>query len=396
MKSVLVFQSGGPTTVINASLVGVIQAVRRSNRFNDVLGSRNGIEGLLSGDTVALGGLGDQRLTRLRRTPSAALGTTRHRPDEAEIDVALQRCIELGVGTIVGIGGNDTADTLLRLGQFAERRGIALTTMQVPKTIDNDLYGTDHCPGYGSMARYIALAVRDAAFDTAAMARIYPVKIIETMGRNAGWVPAAGSLLFPAEGNRPLICLPERPLSGPDALAEIVGRRVRGAGSAVLVVPETMRWADGKPVGGEQPVWVDAFGHAYYPSAGEALARLLRERLQLRARYDKPGTIARMAMHAASEVDLAEAELVGAAAVNFAADGVSGRMVSLRRGSDYPAAVACETVPLQQVANHERRLPDAFIDAHGTDVTEAFRSYALPLLGSAIEPYETLDDLPAG
>jgi ATP-dependent phosphofructokinase / diphosphate-dependent phosphofructokinase len=381
----LVLQSGGPTTVINASLVGVVRGARAAGWRGVVLGARNGIEGLLAESFVDLTALDEGRLARLARTPSAALGTTRHRPDDAEIARIVAVCANRGIELVVAIGGNDTAETALRLAAAGGSRVVT-----VPKTIDNDLPETDHCPGYGSIARFTALAVRDTAFDTLAMRAIYPLKIVAAMGRNAGWLAASGSLLLQAPLPRPIVCLPERPWAGLEQLTQRVAAGIAADGCALLVVPETMKWAGGAPVGGDTPDWIDTFGHRYFPSPGVALARQLGAALGRRARYDKPGAIARMAMHAASEVDLAEAEACGVAAVQRGLDGASGVMVTIERISNAPYAVHYGAAPLERVANIERCLPDEFITADGHDLTPAFATYAMPLLGDPIPAYELL------
>jgi 6-phosphofructokinase 1 len=387
---VLVAQSGGATTVINASLAGIIDEARASGAVDRVLGARFGAAGLLDDALIDLTGLADERIARLRRTPSAALGTSRHRPSDDDLDHILELFRRRGIGIFLSIGGNDTADSAARLHTRARLAGVPLRVVVVPKTIDNDLAHTDHCPGYGSAARFVALAVRDAAADTAAMATTYPVKIVEVMGRNAGWLVAAGALLFPAHRPRPILCLPERPVGGIDQLTQLVQERLRADGYAVLVVPETMRWQDGTPAGGTTPVWVDPFGHAYHASPADALTRELSVRLGLRARFDKPGTIARAAMHAVSEVDLAEAEQAGREALRRALAGESGVMVTMIRVSDEPYQVRFSAVPAGDVAGVERLLPDEFISAGGHDCTTAFRRYALPLIGPAPDDYEVL------
>mgnify|MGYP002075839442 CR=1 FL=1 len=388
--TLLVAQSGGPTVVINASLAGIVAEGQQSGRFDAILGSRNGIEGVLDGALLDLTRLTPDRLDRLRATPSAALGASRRRPTDDEIAAILDRFDALGITAFLPIGGNDTAETALRLGAAAAERGQDLRIVAIPKTIDNDLPETDHCPGYGSIARYTALAVRDSAFDTRAMAKIYPVKIVEVMGRNAGWLAASGSLAFDEALPRPILCLPERPVAGIDALAALVGATVERDGYAVLVTPETMRWADGTPVGGTTPNWVDAFGHAYYRGVGSTLARELGSRLGIQARYDKPGTIARMAMASASPVDLAEAEQAGREAVHRAIAGQTGVMVTIQRASDDPYAACFGATPLERMASVERRLPDDMIDPSGHDVTPRFREWALPLLGDPLPEYEGL------
>jgi ATP-dependent phosphofructokinase / diphosphate-dependent phosphofructokinase len=313
------------------------------------------------------------------------------RPDDGQIEKVLEILLKLGIVAVVGIGGNDTADTSHRLSRMATDRGVDLRVINVPKTIDNDLYGTDHALGYGSAARFIALAVRDAAFDTRAMAAIYPVKIVEVMGRNAGWLAAAGTLAFHNILTPPLVCMPERPLESLEELCGRVDARIQEEGSAVLVVPETMRWSNGEHVAGGTPQWVDTFGHPYYGGAGSMLAHALSAALHVRARYDKPGTIARMSMNAVSGVDLDEAFQSGSEAVRRLEAGETGAMISLVRHADDPYAIRFGVVSLDVVANRERRMPKTMIDASGTGVTEEFRRHALPLLGAPIDEYEVLD-----
>lgn len=391
--NILVAQSGGPTAVINASLAGVIDAARQSGTFGRVLGAWRSVEGILSARFIDLTDLSAERLERLRTTPSAALGTSRHRPTDAEIERILTVFERENIDVFVPIGGNDTADTALRLAQAAEARGQALRVVAVPKTIDNDLPETDHCPGYGSIARFIAEATRDAAFDTRAMAHIYPIKLIEVMGRNAGWLAAAGSLAFDANPDlpRPVICLPERPLANLDTLTALVQQRLTTDGYIVMVVPETMTWADGRSVAGDVPVWTDPFGHRYFPSTGEALARELGAKLGVRARYDKPGTIARMSMLTASPVDLEEAFACGTEAVCRALLGETGTMVTIERVADAPYAVRYNSAPLERIANIERLLSDEYIAANEHDVSPEFSAYAMPLLGVSFALYEVLD-----
>ncbi len=275
----------------------------------------------------------------------------------------------------------------------AQARGQDLRIVAIPKTIDNDLPDMDHCPGYGSIARFIALSVRDAAFDTLAMRQLYPVKIVEVMGRNAGWLTAAGSLAFDDQPElpRPILCLPERPFENIERLTTLVGKQVSRDGFVVLIVPETMKWADGHSAAGETPDWIDAFGHKYFPGVGSALARELSARLNLRARYDKPGTIARMAMHAASEIDIIEASESGSEAVRRALAGETGTMVTITRRTDTPYYhVDYGTTPLERIANVERLLDDDMIDESGHDVTPRFATWARPLIGAPFATYEVL------
>ncbi len=386
-STLLVGQSGGATAVINASLAGVVDAARRSGEFERVLGLRNGIEGLFQERFVDLTRQDQELIGRIGRTPSAALGTGRYKLRDEDLDRAVIAMQRLGVTAFVYIGGNDSADTAHRLEAHAHTIGYDLRVMSVPKTIDNDLPETDHCPGYPSIARYLGNAVRDATYDTLASPHLYPVKFVEVMGRDAGWVAASGALgISGAEIDlAPLVLLPERaPQSVDDVLASI-DADVRRRGFSIVVVPETMRTSSGSHFGGDEPEYVDGFGHPYFPSTGAAMTRLVSQKLQLRARYDKPGTAARMSIALASEVDLDEAYRLGAGAVDRMVDGASGFMTAISRTSDDPYTYDIIAVPLEKIANQVRHLDDAFIGSDGMSVTPAFHEYMQPLLGK--EPF---------
>jgi len=374
--NLVVFQSGGVTAVINASLVGVIREARQHAEIGRVFGARRGIEGVRDGDLIDLTDTPDDLLHRVRDTPSAALGSTRHKPTEADLVRALDTLHTHDVGYVCPIGGNDSADTAHRLHLAARAVGRDIRFVTVPKTIDNDLPDTDHTPGYGSVARAVARMARDTAYDTEGLS-VFPVKILEVMGRDAGWVAAAAALARDAPGDAPhLIYLPERPPTVPQMLDDIAAV-VAGVGWCVAVVPEALQDADGHAIGGEA-TYVDPFGHPYPASPAAALCALLGRERGLRARFDKPGSLARMQP---APLDQAEAEACGREAVRRAVAGESDRMVTIERVSDTPYVVRHGVTPLENVANTARRLPDNFIRVDGRGVTDAFRQYALPLLG---------------
>ncbi|MGI8644192.1 MAG: diphosphate--fructose-6-phosphate 1-phosphotransferase [Thermomicrobiales bacterium] len=381
-KTLIVGQSGGATAVINASLIGVVEGALAQG-FSRILGIRHGIEGLFQNEIVDLSNLSPEHRDRIRRTPSAALGTGRHKLLEKELDLALAAFARHDVAAFVYIGGNDSADTAHRLHGAARAKGQELAVISVPKTIDNDLPETDHCPGYGSIARFMANAVRDATYDTIASPQLYPVKFIEVMGRDAGWVAASGVLGFGADEAdlTPLLYLPERPPASTGVVLGEIEAHVKERGWAVAVVPETLHDAAGRHLSGSEPDHVDRFGHPYFPSTGTALTRLVREHLGLRARDDRPGTFARMAMALASPVDLDEAYRAGQAAATHAARGESDQMTTLDRVATNPYQCDIGAVPLAAIANRVRLLPDEFIGDDGRSLTPAFRDYALPLLG---------------
>ena len=386
-STLLVGQSGGATAVINASLSGVVDAARASGEFRRVLGLRNGIEGLSQERFFDLTRQDPSLIDRIRRTPSAALGTGRYKMRDEDLDRAVIAMRDHGVTAFVYIGGNDSADTTHRLEEHARAIGYDLRVMSVPKTIDNDLPETDHCPGYPSIARFLGNAVRDATYDSNASPQLYPVKFVEVMGRDAGWVTAAGALGFGDDEQdlAPLLLLPERAPQAVEDVLTAIDADVKRRGFSIVVLPETMRTATGKHFGGETPEYVDGFGHPYFPSTGAAMTRLVSQDLHLRARYDKPGTAARMSIALASEVDLDEAWHLGSAAVERIVAGESGFMTALRRTSNEPYAYEIVTVPLEKIANRVRHLDDTFIGDDGMSVTPAFREYMLPLLGE--EPF---------
>lgn len=378
----LVGQAGGATAVINSSLAGVVAEARALSTLDAIWGMRRAAEGALREEFVDLGSLSSDALGALARTPGAALGSSRHKLSEEEAERLLAIFRRHDIRYFLYIGGNDSADTAHRLACLASERHQELSTIVVPKTIDNDLPETDHCPGYGSIARYTAIAVMDSAKDTESMPTMYPVKIVEVMGRDAGWVAAAASLGKRDPRDAPhLIYLPERPVSRETMLGEVEDV-YRELGYVVAVVPETLRDEEGKPfadpeLSGER----DAFGHPLLRGTAGAMCRLIQRELGLRSRYDKPGSLQRMSMLTASSVDLAEAEEVGRAAVRLALQGKTDLMVTLVRESDEPYSWHTGSAPLAQVANRQRLLPDVFLTAEGRGTTAAFKRYALPLLG---------------
>ncbi|HEX9016616.1 MAG TPA: 6-phosphofructokinase, partial [Chloroflexota bacterium] len=350
----LVGQSGGCTAVINSSLAGVIQEALSHDEITGVLGTLHGVEGLLQGKVIDLSQESRETLDLLRYTPSAALGSCRYKLGEGDLDRIVAILRGLDVRYFVYIGGNDSADTSHRIAAAALDAGYELRVMGVPKTIDNDLPITDHCPGYGSIARFLAQSTIDAGMDTEAMRQYDPVKIIETMGRNAGWVAASTALGKRSDYDAPhLVYLPESPLDTESFLEDV--RRVhREIGYVVVAMSETVRGENGMVVGNQKPYFVDPFGHGYYESPAAFLSRLVTTELGLRARFDKPGTIQRMSMELASSTDLEEAYLAGQMAVAYAVEGRTDHMVILVRQDGAGYLCSTDSVPLSMVANMEK------------------------------------------
>jgi 6-phosphofructokinase 1 len=349
---------------------------------------RHGVQGALERRLVDLSDLDTHRLERLKRTPSAALGSCRYKLREGDAARLAALCKEETVEAFVYIGGNDSADTSL---QVAHAAGAGLRVVGVPKTIDNDLAGTDHCPGYGSAARFVAQVARETALDTLAMRATDPIRLFEVMGRHAGWLPGAAWLARQAHEDAPhLVYVPERP-QPVERIVEDVRRVYDALGWCVVALCENQPTPDGRVIGAiGEPRWVDAFGHAYHDSPAQWLARRLQSELGVRVRFDKPGTIQRMATAYVSSTDRAEAELVGRSAVRLAAAGQSGVMVSLEREPGPTYRVRTGTTPLDVVANQQRRLPDEFIVPEGNGLTDEFVAYAAPLLGEPLPEFERI------
>ncbi len=381
----LVGQSGGPTAVINATLAGVMRESYRHGEIGAVLGMRRGLDGLLARDFVSLDGRNDGDLRRLAATPSAALGSSRRKLDETEVLAALTILEELGVRYLLYVGGNDSADTSHRLARAAASSGYPLAVVGIPKTIDNDLVGMDHTPGYPSIARYVATATLDAGMDAEATATVDQVRILEVMGRNSGWVAAAAALAKRGPSQAPhLIYMPERPFSGETFLADVEVAYKR-FGFVVAVVTETVRDPEGRFWA--QAPEADAFGHPRLVGAAERLCQLVRQNLGIRARFDKPGTLQRSSSLCVSPVDRAEAGAAGEAAVQAAIAGHSDKMVTIQRLADRPYRSFTALAPLAEIANAERHMPDEYLSARGNFVTPAFLKYLRPLIGTRLPVY---------
>lgn len=392
----VVGQSGGPTSVINASLVGVIHEALTSSSITDVLGAIQGVEGILSGKLVDLRREDPGALEVLRTTPSAALGSNRYKLRPQDPERLLEALIRLDVRYFLYVGGNDSADTTHQLALAAADRGYDLRAISVPKTIDNDLPLTDHTPGFGSIARYLALAARDAGRDAEAMRKTDPVKLLEVPGRDAGWVAAATALARQSDLDAPhLIFPPERPLNL-DRFLDSIQRAYDRRGFVVATIAETVHDDSGRPVGApaRELGQADAFGHNRLTGAAANLCLEISDRLGLRARWDKPGTLSRTSLVCASEVDLAEAYEAGRAGVRAALAGESDRMVTFEREPGAEYRISTGLAPLAEVANRVRHLPDSAISPDGTTLSPAFVAYALPLLGAPLPEYARLRGVP--
>ncbi|HOE68389.1 MAG TPA: diphosphate--fructose-6-phosphate 1-phosphotransferase [Candidatus Omnitrophota bacterium] len=384
----IIAQSGGCTAVINQSLAGAAMAARASKTITGVWGARNGVEGILKDSLIDLSAQPAVLLRKIAETPSAALGSSRHKLKPGDDKKILANLKRRNIRYLFLIGGNDTANTSLRIARTARENRYELRVIHIPKTIDNDLMETDHCPGYGSVARFAAITTQEAALDTRAMKNVDPIKIIELMGRNSGWIVAAAALLKRSAADAPhILLIPEIPLDE-TALIKRTEAVMQSVGYCIIVISETIRDHGGNRIGQKtEGVTSDPFGHKYVEGTAARLASILEKNLGVRARFDKPGTIQRMSMPYISTVDQKEACQAGARAVAWALKGMSEVMVGFARKSGKRYAIEYRPVPLGRIPNNERYLPAEFFDAKHSMITPAFAEYALPLLGPGLPEF---------
>ena len=389
--SLLYAQSGGVTAVINASAGAVIHTARQ-HRVK-VLAARNGILGVLREELLDTTRLSTAQVRALAHTPGGAFGTCRVKLKSLDQDRArYQRLIEVmrahDVRWFLYNGGNDSADTALKVSLLAQAMDYPLTCIGVPKTVDNDLAVTDCCPGFGSAAKYTAVSLAEAALDVAAMAETSTkVFVYETMGRHAGWLAAAAGLAGKTADDAPhLILFPEIPFDEAGFL-ERVKATVARVGYCVVAVSEGVRRPDGKFLA-ESEGSVDAFGHSQLGGVGPLVAALVKDRLGIKVHWAVPDYLQRSARHLASKTDLAHAQAVGKAAVEYALKGMNGTMPVIQRISDRPYKWKVVPAPLTKIANHEKKMPADFIRADGYGITPKCRRYLEPLIrGEAPVPY---------
>jgi 6-phosphofructokinase len=398
-RNVFYAQSGGVTAVINASACGVIETARKhKSKLGRVYAGRNGILGALTEDMIDTTAESARTIAALRHTPGGAFGSARYKLKGLDKNRAeYERLIEVfkahDIGYFFYNGGGDSMDTAWKVSQLGEELGYPITCIGVPKTVDNDLPVTDTCPGFGSVAKYIAVSTREAALDVASMARTSTrVFILEVMGRHAGWIAAAGGLAGEGEGEPPhVILFPEIPFEEAAFLAR-VKESVEKYEYCVVVVSEGTRYADGRFLA--EAGTKDAFGHAQLGGVAATVAQLVKAKLGLKYHYAIADYLQRAARHIASKVDVAQAYAMGKAAVELALKGENAVMPTIVRKSDKPYKWAVGKVPLAQVANQEKLMPRDFITPNGYGITAACRRYLAPLIqGEDYPPYK--NGLPA-
>jgi len=387
----LVAQSGGPTAVINASVAGVVSEALNHECIEEIYGGMNGVLGILKEELIDLAEESQQNIRGLRYTPASALGTCRFK---LKRDQEYERIIEVfeahNIRYFFYCGGNDSQDTADKISKLAQKKGYELRVIGVPKTIDNDLVTTDHCPGYGSVVKYLCSVVRESALDHEAMGQHDLVSIIEVMGRNAGWI-AAGTTLAKSKDNPNdaphLIYLPELPFSK-DKFIEDVQNVLKKNRYCMVVVGEGLVDKDGNYVANSAS-GQDAFGHQQLGGVGDFLASFVEQNLAVKARSCKLGIGQRAAAHCSSQTDNDEAFMAGQAAVRAALAGETDKMVILVRGEG--DTYSCETglAPLSEIANGVKEIPHDWISEDGVSMTAKFIKYAQPLISGEVQvPFE--------
>ena len=386
MKNCIVAQSGGPTVAINASLAGVISGVLNSQEYDIVYGSLNGITGILNNRLLNLSEIfaeGKPMLDKLVMTPAMYLGSCRYKLPTAEANPEVYESIfdffeEKEIAAFFYIGGNDSMDTVDKLSAYAEKIGSSVRIIGIPKTIDNDLCVTDHTPGFGSAAKYVASTFLEIAHDTF-IYKVKSVTIVEVMGRDAGWLTAASVLARNEYNTAPhLIYLPESAFDLSEFLAD-VKVLLDKQDNIIVAVSEGIRDKDGKYISASSST-VDNFGHSQLSGAGKTLEYFLKEHLDVKVRSIELNVLQRCAAHIASKTDLEESFGLGAKAVELAAQGQNAVMLTLLRTSNEPYTVTYDSAPVCDIANLAKEVPASYINERGNDVTEEMISYLRPLI----------------
>jgi 6-phosphofructokinase len=397
-KNAFYAQSGGVTAVINASAAGLIEAARQQQgKIGAVYAGRNGIIGALTEDLIDTGKDSASAISALRHTPSGAFGSCRYKLKSLEQNRReYERLIEVfkahDIGYFFYNGGGDSADTCLKVSQLADTLGYPIQAIHVPKTVDNDLPITDCCPGYGSVAKYIAVSTLEASFDVASMSKTSTkVFVLEVMGRHAGWIAAAGGLASSVDREIPVVILfPEIPFDKAKFIAK-VDSNVKKFGYCSVVVSEGVKGEDGKFLS-DQGIR-DAFGHAQLGGVAPVVANIVREELGLKYHWAVADYLQRAGRHIASKTDVEQAYAMGKAAVEFAINGHNAVMPTIERVSSHPYVWKVGMAQLSEVANVEKMMPENFISEDGFGITDKCREYLVPLIqGEDYPPYK--DGLP--
>jgi 6-phosphofructokinase len=393
-KNAFYAQSGGVTAVINASACGVIETARKhKDKIGKVYAGRNGIIGALTEDLIDTTKESKSAIAGLRHTPSGAFGSCRFKLKSLEDNKReYERLIEVfkahDIGYFFYNGGGDSADTCLKVSQIGKTMGYPITAVHVPKTVDNDLPITDNCPGFGSVAKYIAVSTLEASFDVASMcATSTKVFVLEVMGRHAGWIAAAGAMASTEDHEIPIVVLfPEVEFDQKKFLSS-VDEKVKKFGYCSVVVSEGVHWPDGRFLA--ETGLKDAFGHSQLGGAAPVVANMIQEGLGYKYHWGVADYMQRAARHIASKSDVDQAYATGKAAVEYAVKGHNSVMPAIKRTSNKPYRWKIEMAPLSKVANVEKMMPKSFISKDGFSITSKCREYLAPLMmGEDYPPYK--------
>jgi 6-phosphofructokinase 1 len=393
LRNAFYAQSGGVTAVINATAAGLIQTARNNpDGIGKVYAGRNGIIGALTEDLIDTSQESDEAIAALRHTPSGAFGSCRYKlkgldESKAQYDRLIEVFKAHDIGYFFYNGGGDSADTAHKVSQLGDTLGYPIVCVGIPKTVDNDLPITDNCPGFGSVAKYVAVSIREAAFDVASMALTSTkVFIMEVMGRHAGWIAAAGGLAAEKEGDPPQVILFPEIAFDEDAFLARVRQSVDRQGYCAIVVSEGVRNSEGQFL--SDAGTRDAFGHAQLGGVAPLIANLVKDKLGYKYHWAVADYLQRAARHIASKVDVEQAYALGKAAVELAIEGKNAVMPVIVRKSDDPYTWEVGTADLAEVANVEKKMPQDFITEDGFGITEACRRYLSPLIqGEDYPPY---------
>jgi len=392
-KNAFYAQSGGVTAVINASACGLIETARRHrDKIGKIYAGRDGIIGALTEDLIDTSQESAEAISALRYTPSGAFGSCRYKLKSLEQNRReYERLIEVfsahNIGYFFYNGGGDSADTCLKISQLSKTMGYPLQAVHVPKTVDNDLPVTDNCPGFGSVAKYIAVSTREASMDVASMCRTSTkVFVLEVMGRHAGWIAAAGGLASSKDFDIPVLILFPEVVFDREHFIQAVKEKVAKYGYASVVVSEGVSGPDGRFLADQG--LIDAFGHAQLGGVAPVVANIIKQDLGLKYHWAVADYLQRSARHVASKTDVEQAYAMGCAAVDFVVAGKNAVMPAIIRTSSNPYRWQVGEAALSDVANVEKKMPPGFISEDGLGITDACREYLEPLiLGEDYPPY---------
>ncbi len=378
-ENILIVHGGGPTAVINSSLYGAVMQAKKYGQLEHIYAAKNGTGGLLREEFIEMEHVSDEDLKLLLQTPGSAIGTSRDQLEQPEYDKMTEILLKYNIKYVLFNGGNGTMDTCGKLYKTCKAKNIDIRVMGIPKTMDNDIAITDHSPGFGSAARFIAQSTKEVCADVKGLP--IHVVVMEASGRNAGWITAASALAADEDGVGPdLIYLPERPFDE-DKYIEDVKKLLEKKSGIVVVASEGLKDKNGEPI--VEPIF--KIGRAtYFGDVSAHLANLVIKKLGYKARSEKPGLVGRASITTQSPVDREEAELAGKMACEAVMNGESGKMVAFERVSTEPYVMKPFLVDIDEVMMYERTMPDEYINEEGNGVTEAFKEWCKPLIGERL------------